>query len=30
MGPDTRHVPYFIMQCQLLKINDDFRGKSVR
>ena len=28
--PDSRHVPYFIIHCQQLKLNVDFRGKSVR
>ena len=28
--PDSRHVPYFIIHCQRLKLNVDFRGKSVQ
>ena len=28
--PDCRHVPYFIIHCQRLKLNVDFRGESVR
>ena len=28
--PDSRHVPYFIIHCQQLKLNVDFRGESVR
>ena len=28
--PVSRHVPYFIIQCQRVKLNVDFRGKSVR
>ena len=27
--PDSRHVPYFIIHCQRLKLNVDFRGESV-
>ena len=30
VGPDSRHVPYFIIHCQCLKINVDFQEKSVR
>ena len=26
--PDSRHVPYFIIHCQWLKLNVDFRGKA--
>ena len=29
-SPDSRHVPHFIIHCQRLKLNVDFRGKSVR
>ena len=28
--PDSRHVAYFIIHCQWLKLNVDFRGKSVQ
>ena len=28
--PDSRHVPDFIIHCQRLKLNVDFRGESVR
>ena len=28
--PHSRHVQYFIIHCQWLKINVDFRGESVR
>ena len=27
VGPDFRHVLYFIIHCKRLKINVDFRGK---
>ena len=30
VGPDFRHVLYFIMHCKRLKINVDFRGESAR
>ena len=28
--PDSRHVPYYIIHCQWLKLNVDFRGESVQ
>ena len=28
--PDSRHVAYFLIHCQWLKLNVDFRGESVR
>ena len=30
VGPDFRHVLYFIIHCKRFKINVDFRGESVR